>query len=139
MRRLTAVLLVASIGLPTHASENLTMKAAVELAEKFVADNGYTDLPEPRIKPALDGERIEWRPDRQGQLAERFDTLVARAIGAKAGKKHDSVGWSVAFDYKAKRRDAGVCRVVTMSSTGTDIRVAHVDGVRDYFVGFKNK
>ncbi|MES3022019.1 MAG: hypothetical protein V4857_10595 [Pseudomonadota bacterium] len=138
MRNLLAGLFFALICLHANASEFLAIEEAVKIAEKFVAENGYTNLPEASLKRALDGESIEWTSDRQRLVARRLNTLLPGAIGAKSGRRNASAGWSVAFDFASKLGDPNTCRVVTMASNGTDIRVEHVDGIRKYFIGFKN-
>ncbi|WP_431475565.1 hypothetical protein [Massilia eburnea] len=137
MRNLVAILFVALTCLHAKASENLTMESAVKIAEKFVAENGYTNLPASSVKQVLNSESVEWASERQKQLEQRFNTLLPSAIGAKTGRKGNKAGWSVAFDYASTPGTLGACRVVTMASDGTDIRVEHVDGVRKYFVGFE--
>jgi hypothetical protein len=136
MRNLVAYFFVALVCLNANASEILTMEAAVKIAEKFVAENGYTNLAESRVKQVFDRESIEWSAAHQDQAAERFNTLQPRAIGAKSGRKNGSAGWSVAFDYTSSDGDRTSCRVVTMASNGNEIRVEHVDGERKFFVGF---
>ncbi len=137
MRNLVAIFSVALTCLHATASENLTMEAAVKIAEKFVAENGYTNLPESRVKQVLDSESVEWEAERQKQLQQRYNTLLPSAIGAKSGRKNKKDGWSVAFDYASTPGNPGSCRVITMASNGMDIRVEHVDGIRKYFVNFK--
>lgn len=138
MRNLVTSLFVAFICLHASASENLKIEAAVRIAEKFVAENGYTNLPKSRVNRVLDSESLERSADREKLLADRFDTLMPSAIGAKRGRKNERTGWSVAFDFTAKFGAPNLCRVVTMTLDGSNVRVEHVDGVRKYFVGFEN-
>jgi hypothetical protein len=139
MRLLIAICLLGLITLQASASETLAMEAAVKVAEKFVAENGYTNLPKSRLKKVLENERIEWTSDHHQLVAQRFNTLSPVAIGVRPGRKNGHSGWSVAFDYTANRGDPTVCRVVTMASNGRNIRVEHVDGLRAYFVGLKKQ
>ena len=70
-------------------------------------------------------------------LGQRHNTLRPKAIGAKRGRRGDKDGWSIAFDYAtAVRGGRDSCRVVTMNSDGSNIRIEHVDGIRSYFAGF---
>jgi hypothetical protein len=118
-----------------HAAESITIEAAVQIAEEFIANNGYTNAPASKVKAVLDNESIEWTADRRDRIKSRFNTLLPKAIGAKKGRKASSDGWSVAFD-STSGRVPNSCRIVTMNSAGKDIQVEHVDGIRSYFVGF---
>jgi opacity protein-like surface antigen len=111
------------------AGQSLSKEEAVELAEQFVRENGYTDASEREIKRQLDLESIEWSNDRRDLLEERRATLAATAIGVKSTRD----GWGVAFDYV---QSSGACRVVTMMVDGSDIRMQHQDGIREYWLGF---
>ncbi len=139
MMKFIAGLFLGLLCLFAGAAERLTMGDAVRKAEQFVAENGYTNLPDSRMKKELNAESIEWTADRQKQIAQRAGTLSPVAIGAKSGRKHAGVGWSVAFDYAANEGERVTCRVVTMALDGADMRVEHVDGIRKYFLGFENK
>ncbi|AKU22565.1 hypothetical protein [Massilia sp. NR 4-1] len=139
MRNLIIGLFIAAISLSAAAAEKLNMEAAVKLAEKFVAENGYTDLPESRIKPVLDNESLEWTSSRKERLAQRHKMLLPTAIGAKYERKGEMAGWSIAFDYSINAGDRRSCRVVTMAANGSGIRIEHVDGVRKYFAGFEQR
>jgi len=133
----TAITLMPVGALHAHAAETITMKEAVTIAETFIAENGYTKLPESRVKRLLDNESIEWTADRKQLLAQRRNTLSAEAIGAKRGRRNDPAGWSVAFDYTNQQGNSDNCRVVTMTASGREVRIEHVDGIRSYFQGFK--
>ena len=113
--------------------QTLSQKAAVALAERFIAQNGYTDAPPSKIKSELDSESIEFAESRMDLLQQRRNTLRPKAIGAKQGRRGDKAGWSIAFDFANAGED---CRVVTMNSDGSNIRIEHVDGIRKFFVGF---
>ncbi|WP_147328224.1 MULTISPECIES: hypothetical protein [unclassified Duganella] len=139
MRNLAVSLFVTLVCLHVNAAETITIEAAVKLAEVFVAENGYTELPESGVKQALDHESIEWTYARKELLKQRRNTLLPAAIGAKYSRKNGQAGWSVAFDYTNQRGNPGSCRVVTMESNGREIRIEHVDGVREHFLGFKKR
>jgi len=136
MRSLLASLFVAVACPHVHAVEPVTMETAVRIAEVFVAENGYTDLPESDVKQALDSESVEWTSSRRKLLVQRRNTLLPTAIGAKYGRKYAETGWSVAFDYTSQRGAPGSCRIVTMDLNGHEVRIEHVDGIRKYFLGF---
>jgi len=119
-------------------SEPLSQAAAVEAAERFVVQNGYTDAPVTQAKERLEHESIEWSNDRAKLLSARFNSLKAKAIGLRHGRKGSPHGWSVAFDYKVPTTgEEAVCRVVTMAEDGSEPRMEHVDGFRSYFSGFE--
>ncbi|MYM26435.1 hypothetical protein GTP46_27790 [Duganella sp. FT135W] len=137
MRKLIAGLSFALACLHASANESIAVERAVRIAEHFVAENGYTNLPESRVKEVLDNEAIEWRPGRSERLAQRYNTLRPKTIGAKKARKNGTPGWSVAFDYMSPTGNSNECRVVTMDANGRDVRVEHVDGIRSYFLGFE--
>ena len=136
MQKIIAGFFMALACFCAHAAESITMQAAVEIAEQFVAKNGYTNAPESDIKDVLDNESIERTADRRDRMKLRFNTILSKAIGAKKGRRNSSEGWSIAFDYTSENGSSNNCRVVTMNSAGNDIRIEHVDGIRSYFIGF---
>jgi hypothetical protein len=134
--RLLVVVLFSTYLVDASAGQPISRSAAVALAQKFVAENGYTDIPKGEVKEKLDPESIEWNGSRKEVLASRFNTLRRLAIGIKDGAKSNTDGWSVAFDYVAGGASSKNCRVVTMDRDGANIRMQHVDGIRSYFAGF---
>jgi len=135
--RALAIALVLSLFQGTVFAQSLSKRAAIALAEKSIAENGYTNLPPEKVKAILDPESLEFGGSREKVLARRFNTLKPKAIGVKAEAKGQSSGWSVAFDFVGASSSSPDCRVVTMEPNGSDIRVQHVDGMRSYFVGFE--
>jgi hypothetical protein len=105
----------------------LTESEAVALAEQFIAQNGYTDLPPDKNK--LFYETIEWESNIDLMLQERHDTLERRAYGVHEGRKGGESGWTVVFRYKRPRgpRARSTGRAVTMNLDGSKPRVEHVD------------
>lgn len=134
--RLFVFLLFSAICVGASGADALTKSAAVTLAEKFVAENGYTDLPGGEAKRKLDPESLERSDSREAVLAGRFNTLERSAIGIKGEARSKTDGWSVAFDYVGGGVSSSTCRVVTMDRDGTNIRMQHVDGLRPHFAGF---
>ena len=122
------------------AADPLTAEQAVAKAEEFVLANGYTDAESDKIKQELEHESLERASSRDEILKARFNTLQRRAIGVRRGAQQGA-GWSVAFDYVEphKSEDRAACRVVTMKPDGSDMRVEHQDGIRDFFEGFSDK
>lgn len=123
---------------PASSAVPLSMEQAVEMAERFVRDNGYTDAPEGEIKRRLDLESLERSHNRRELLRYRRNTLRPRAIGIKATGEGESASWAVAFDYAASPF-SDRCRVVTMTADGTKIHLEHQDGVREYLADFDNR
>lgn len=105
----------------------LTEAQAVELAEKFIARNGYTDLPPDKENLSL--ESIEWESDVDEMLKGRYNTLERKAFGVSKGRKGGAKGWTVVFRFKDRSdeqtRKNG--RAVTMNLDGSKARVEHVD------------
>ena len=119
---------------------DLTKAEAIAAAEKFIVENGYTDAPKEKIKPTLDNESLAFPPmSREEQLEARFNSLKPKAIGIRNERKSRKPGWSIAFDYAVFAMESGNCRVVTMDLDGSGMRVEHVEGIRDRFLGFEAK
>lgn len=131
-------LLLALLGVHVGSAraEGISKSAAVGLAERFIARNGYTDLPRDQISKSLDPESLEFGSDREQALRLRFNTLKPKAVGVKKGARGEAVGWSVAFDYVGGGPNSRTCRVVTMNDDGTGLMVQHMDGMRSNFQGF---
>jgi hypothetical protein len=129
-------LLLFSICTLTHG-HSLSQDDAVLIAEKFVAENGYTNTSTP-VKEKLDFESLEFSSRRDELLTFRKNSLRPRAIGVKRGSRTDKDGWSIAFDYENSiLRSRDICRVVTMAPDGSKIVMQHVEGIRSYFVSPK--
>lgn len=125
---LVSVLLLfsAAVVLPAQKQE-LSEGEAIRLAEEFIAQNGYTNLPPDKSKLAY--ETIEWESNIDDMLRERHDTLEPKAYGIRHGRKGGDPGWTIVFRYshpsiKQMRRNG---RAVTMNLDGSGLRVEHVD------------
>jgi hypothetical protein len=134
-RRIVAtILLIQLVAIVAHSQKRgpLTQSQAVELAERFIAQNGYTDLPPDKRK--LSHETIEWESDVDTMLQQRHDTLERRAYGFRSGRKGRESGWTVVFRYKHPRdpRMQSKGRAVTMNLDGSKARVEHVDFILRY-------
>jgi cell division protein FtsL len=124
----TAVLLTLLSVVSSHAQKRgLSEAEAVKLAERFIAQNGYTDLSAEKDK--LANESIELEESLEEKLKMRRDTLERKAYGISSGRKGGSPGWTVVFRYKhpsdQQMRSNG--RAVTMNLDGSEMRVEHVD------------
>lgn len=107
--------------------DTLTEKQAVLLAEKFVSQNGYTDLAPDKEKIAY--ESIGRESSLDELLKSRHNTLERKAFGVSSGRKGTNRGWTVVFKYKVR---SGMVndkngRAVTMNLDGSEMRVEHVD------------
>jgi hypothetical protein len=98
---------------------------AVRLAEEFVKRNGYTDAP--GDEDTMIRESIEWEPDVKKILAQRRNTLEARAYGYAGFGKMGTVGWTVAFRPvgEAKSTKEKMGRAVTMDEKFENLRLEH--------------
>jgi hypothetical protein len=103
--------------------KSLSESEAVRLAEEFIAQNGYTDLPPVRDKIAH--ESIEWTSNIDELLKARHNTLERKAYGIVRERKGGASGWTVVFRQKCRKCTNG--RAVTMNLDGSNRRVEHVD------------
>ena len=128
----TILLLQLVVVVAQQHERPLTQSEAVSLAERFIAQNGYTDLPPDKSK--LTHETIEWESDIDKTLQHRHDTLERRAYGVQSGRKGRESGWTVVFRYKhpGGRLMRSNGRAVTMNIDGSEPRVEHVDFILRY-------
>lgn len=118
---------IGKIEKPSYKLKNgapLDEQTAIQAAEKFIADNGYTDLPSLKDPRQLTNESIEWESDPEKKLQFRRDTLERKAYSISPHGKNGA-GWTIGFRYK--NGDTKTGRAVTMDSDGGNIRVEHVD------------
>jgi hypothetical protein len=119
-----AMALVLSSGC-VSAPKGLTQAEAVQRAEIFIIENGYTDLPATKAKLVPESLEFFW-DDKDTMLQQRHDTLERKAVDSGGGK---DVGWSVVFRY-AHHPEENVYRVVLMNFDGSHIRVEHQDVIK---------
>jgi hypothetical protein len=119
----------ASPSIVAHETDaaGLTESQAVEFAEKFIARNGYTDLPPD--KENLAHESIEWESNTDEMLKKRHDTLERKAFGVVRHGKGSAAGWTVVFKYKnpSDRQMRQDGRAIAMNPNGSNARVEHKD------------
>jgi hypothetical protein len=110
---------------------------AVRLAEAFVRENGYTNVPATRSGDSLSRESID-NDEPEKRLAKRKDTLLPKAC-AVSPPTAEVDQWTVLFCYNTRNerfrvnvanfdqmaREAG--RAVTMDLDGSHLRVQHQD------------
>lgn len=102
---------------------SLTEQQVIEKAEKFVIENGYTDLPGDPHK--LVGESIERSTDKNKILKSRQNTLQRKAYGVSCGTEACMVAFR--FVTPVKRGEDEMWRVVTINVDGSNIRMQHKD------------
>ncbi len=133
--RIVATMLLLQLVVVVAQSQKhrpLTQSEAVALAQQFITQNGYTDLPPDKTK--LSYETIEWESNVDKMLAQRHDTLERNAYGFRSGRKGREAGWTVVFRFKHPRdpRMESKGRAVTMNLDGSKPRVEHVDFILRY-------
>jgi hypothetical protein len=109
----------------SQAQKKLNEAQAIKLAEQFIAQNGYTDLPPDKSRLAY--ETIEWEANVDKMLRGRHNTLERNPYGVLPGRKSGTPGWTVVFRYKNVPPGYRDGRAVTMKLDGSEIRVEHVD------------
>ncbi len=126
MRYLLFILALTNFGC---FANTIDMEDAIEIAEKFIKENGYTNATKASFANPLVLESIERTSDRDALLKQRFNSLKSKALGAK--KNHES--WLVAFDY-AEFEAKKLCRVVVLNLDGSEPYIEHQSGYRSYFL-----
>jgi hypothetical protein len=110
----------------------LDEQTAIQIAEKFIADNGYTDLPPISDTSQLAYESIEWQSDVNKMLQLRHNTLEQKAFSLSKDR-FGKMGWTIGFRYKGGTEGVGRAvieehgRAVTMDLDGGNMRVEHKD------------
>ena len=98
----------------------ITEEEAIELAEKYIYEKGYTD----KIPPTLTFENAnlgtdEFATSLDGVIQLRRNTLEPKALEARMYKKETL--WAVGFEYVNKEDNIGRC--VSMDTLGRNIKV----------------
>ena len=110
----------------SNRTKEITQEEAIKIAEKFIIENGYTDLPPTDDKKKIVFESIEWNSDLEEMLKGRHNTLQKKAYGILKGRKGNTEGFTVVFLYvDGSIKKTG--RAVTMDLDGNNLRVEHVD------------
>jgi len=140
MRIHAAIVFATLLGLSSSTAQErkaLTEAEAIRLAEQFVLENGYTDLPPTQDRSKLSYESID-STDPDVILKTRYNTLERNAWAVRGGdaRRH---GWTIVFrynrdneeyrriipDYQKQVETTG--RAVTMEADGSGIRMQHQD------------
>jgi hypothetical protein len=134
----SALLLIVTILITSPAnSEELSKSQALDLAELFILENGYTDASAKEVKSTMESKDIAWTEESQNKLIHHVSTVHRKAIGIKPWYPWAGEGWSVAFlRTTVAQSTESRCRVVTMKSDGSDIQIMHKDGRCKTFAGF---
>src|SRR5262245_59655886 len=113
----------------SQTKKKLTEAEAIQAAEKFIADNGYTDLPPIADKTKLAYESVEWASDSDELLKQRHNTLERKAYGLRNNGRLMKPGLTIVFRRTDKCRDCKIefGRWVTMDPYGRNMRVEHKD------------
>ncbi len=99
---------------------------AVRLAEEFIAQNGYTDLPP--VKEILSYETVEGARNVEEMLRLRHNSLERRAYGVMyRGRLGTKGGWTVVFRNKQRFGNFydEFGRAVTMDKDFKNLLVEH--------------
>jgi hypothetical protein len=133
-----ALLVIASLIIACPAtSAELSKSQALDLAELFILENGFTDASANEVKSALESKGIAWTDESQNKLIHHVFTVQPKAIGIKPWYPWAGEGWSVAFlRTKADPSTEYNCRVVTMKRDGSDIQIMHKNGHCKTYSGF---
>ena len=116
-------------------TNELTKEQAIELAEQFIIDNGYTNLPVNKTKlnyELLDEKKLN------SLLARRNNTLYKKAFCTSENENRWDVGFlSTSIDLKkldsTKRETDLAGRAVIVMKNGKEIRIAHKEPRFSYF------
>ncbi|MEJ7849024.1 MAG: hypothetical protein WKF92_13145 [Pyrinomonadaceae bacterium] len=119
--------IVPSKPAPHAEATDYTEAKAIEFAEKFIEQNGYTDLPPD--KERLAGESLERESNVDEILKQRYNTLEHKAFGISRGGEDFPDGWTVVFKYKnvPDKESRKYGRGVTMGFDRSNARVEHED------------
>jgi hypothetical protein len=109
---------------------------AIDIAEYFIAQNGYTNAPPMADKSNLKLESLEYSSDPDEILAHRHNTLESKAY--EVIRHRDNTGWTIVFRFsgtnemynrlaganEARYKDG---RAVVMDQYGREVHVEHQD------------
>ncbi|MBL4643492.1 MAG: hypothetical protein JKY44_07875 [Flavobacteriaceae bacterium] len=115
----------------------LTKEQAIELAEQFIVDNGYTNLPANKTKLNTElFDRYENNVDRV--LNRRSNTLHKKAFCFSENKNQWDIGFlSTSVDIKKldsiKKQTNLSGRAIIVLKNGKEIRIAHKEPLFSYF------
>jgi len=122
---LAAIVLLAVVAATrlSHREARISKAEAIRLAERFVAENGYTDLDLDPDRVGLTLESIEFASSTKDRLQFRRETLEPKAAGAYPMGD----GWEVQFSYKRGKDPAPDARRGVWVRPGKRITIFHQD------------
>jgi hypothetical protein len=132
-----STILFGALAVPAQTKKPLSETEAIRLAEAFVINNGYTNLPPVKDLSKLAYESLDFTNPNEALNARR-NTLERKAYGVKAGNVGRS-GWTIVFRYNVSNKQSRklipnyeqhikeIGRAVTMSIDGSEIRMQHQD------------
>lgn len=137
---LTILSLVLVWGLTSafQTTDQITKEQAVKLAEQFIIDNGYTNLPVDKSKLSYElFDQYENNVD--SILKRRHNTLQPKAFCISEDKDRWDVGFlSTGVDLSKldsiQRQTNLSGRAVIVMKDGKEIRIAHKDPLFSYFI-----
>lgn len=137
---LTILSLVLVWGLTSafQTTDQMTKEQAVKLAEQFIIDNGYTNLPADKSKLSYElFDQYENNVD--SILKRRHNTLQPKAFCISEDKDRWDVGFlSTGVDLSKldsiQRQTNLSGRAVIVMKDGKEIRIAHKDPLFSYFI-----
>lgn len=122
--------ITANLSYAEEVPAAITRQQVIQIAEKFVVEQGYTSVPTNISKDLIAYETIEWQED---VLGGRKATLDNKALGTF---RDEFDRWYVAFLYVgADPTTAKTARVVQLDQTGKPVRVEHSDLDLQYLRG----
>ena len=133
-----SVVLVWVLTSAFQTADQMTKEQAVKLAEQFIIDNGYTNLPADKSKLSYElFDQYENNVD--SILKRRHNTLQPKAFCISEDKDRWDVGFlSTGVDLSKldsiQRQTNLSGRVVIVMKDGKEIRIAHKDPLFSYFI-----
>jgi hypothetical protein len=118
-----SLLVMLSVGWP-QKNKTLSESEAIKMAEQFVIEQGYTDLPPTEQKSRLRPEAVNGGID-VSSLDLRRNTLEGLAYGVLKEKGKNG-HWVVVFRYTAEL-PSNRARAVSVDPSGKDVRIWHQD------------
>ena len=133
-----SIVLVWGLTSAFQTTDQMTKEQAVKLAEQFIIDNGYTNLPADKSKLSYElFDRYENNVD--SILKRRHNTLQPKAFCISEDKDRWDVGFlSTGVDLSKldsiQRQTNLSGRAVLVMKDGKEIRIAHKDPLFSYFI-----
>ena len=121
-----------------QTNDRMTKEHAVKLAEQFIIDNGYTNLPADKSKLSYElFDQYENNVD--SILKRRHNTLQPKAFCISEDKDRWDVGFLSTSINLSKldsiQRQSNLSgRAVIVMKNGKEIRIAHKDPCFSYFI-----